>query len=104
MEIKFDKCPSCGKTNRIAESISKEEIAKGNLDKEDLLPLLAVQVPIMNPNRKSKLVLTRTTVPIITAFFDICSDCGTLYAIRVITQSAPMEIQPNPKSSPLVTK
>jgi hypothetical protein len=104
MELTFDKCPNCKSTNQVAGSLCKQEQEKGKLNKGEYIPLYGFQAVIANPNKQSKIILARSTVPVVTAVFDICADCGTFYAVKVQTQTVAMETEVQQKPSPLLAK
>ena len=80
--IKFESCPVCGSKSRIIEMETNEEIEKGNLSSETRIPVLFTQSKLFNPDDKTFL-LARRQITVIMCFFDVCSDCGTLYAVEV---------------------
>lgn len=91
---KFDKCPTCGSVNRTGEILSREEQEKGNLSKDELIPVFGFAVAITNPNKQSKLILSRRAVPVLQAVCDICDDCGTLYVTQYAVQDGVLQAEP----------
>jgi len=92
--VRFDKCPNCGSNQRIVEEKVSSEIAKGNLPPGTRIPALVSQAPIYNPQMVTKLIASRP-VNILVGFYDVCADCGTLYCIEMLEQSALMSVKPN---------
>ena len=80
--LKFDCCPVCGSQSRVIEMEAKGEIEKGNLSEEVKIPVLITQTKIFDPSDK-KLLLAKRQIPVIMGFFDVCANCGTLYAVEL---------------------
>lgn len=102
--MKFDKCPVCGSTKRIAETLRDEEAAKGKVPKDCLMVVLQAVTPI---TEMKTIMLGLSIVPLLTCQIDICADCGTLYSIAVHKQDIPtgelqkmMGIAPQPRPIP----
>jgi len=81
--LKFDKCPNCSSTKRVAELVTQEEIDKKNLNPEARTPILVTRSVIADTQASNKLFVTQRKVPLLFAAFDVCGDCGTLYCIQM---------------------
>ena len=80
--IDFTCCPNCGSERRVAETVTNEEIEKGNLKPEHKTPFIASRALIFDPS-SMKLVLGEKIVTALYGFIDICADCGTVYARHI---------------------
>lgn len=89
--LKFDRCPTCGSTKRIAEMLRDEEAAKGKVPKDSPMVMLRAVTPM---TELQTIMLGLSIVPLLTCLFDICAECGTLYSVMVQRQDIPTsEIQ-----------
>lgn len=68
----FNKCPVCGSTRGVVNSVVEREKAKGKVGKEKRLGLALVALVW----DMSKVVLE---YPIIMVAAEMCADCGALY-------------------------
>ena len=71
----FTKCPSCGGTRTLANTILQEQIKAGKMPKDSKAFIYQHQ----------SLIAKATgwlSAPIILTFFDVCSDCGTAYCVH----------------------
>jgi hypothetical protein len=96
-ELKFDKCPSCGSPETVAKILNEEEQKKGNLTKEEYVNLWGFQAVITDPNKQSKLILSRKQVSAVQIVVDVCSECGCIFASKAVPGMAILEAAPNPK-------
>ena len=80
--IKFNKCPACGSTNRIAEIETQSEIEKGNLPQNARIPMMASQARLFDP-QDNRILLARREIPVLMCFIDVCADCGCVCAVEV---------------------
>ena len=73
--LKFDSCPNCGSTKRIAGSVAEQEKEKGRIGKDAQGFIQKLSAIITDPR------IAALQAPIVIAFMDICSDCGTYYCV-----------------------
>ncbi len=73
----FDKCPSCGSEERIANSVLKSEQANGKL-KDVKAAFLFQQQSLIAPQNMRFL-----SAPMIMTFYDACAKCGTVFCVFV---------------------
>lgn len=78
---RFDVCPNCGSMVRIVESEAKAEEEKGNITAGLPAACMVTNSVIFDPTKVS--IIAPKEFPMITARFDICADCGTLYCVYV---------------------
>ncbi len=71
--LTFDKCPACGSTERIAESIGEQEKAKGKIRETARFAVFTQAVIIADPTR---IVIS---APMLNAGYDVCMKCGAVY-------------------------
>lgn len=91
-EFKFSHCPNCNSDKTIARENYKRALAEGRM-----LPGLIPCVSSLSSPQIDKRIphLVQFKAEIITALLDICSKCGTVYAVQVeihegvINQQAP---------------
>ena len=91
--IKFDKCPNCGSTNRLIQGEVDKSIEDGDLKPETKIPILATRALLYNPDVAPRVYGFTKEVPVILAYFDVCSDCGTLYCVAAEKGMATIEMQ-----------
>ena len=80
--VTFSQCPVCGSTERFGETVSQEEIAKGNLPKDSRTAIMLTKTMVFAP-RDNRVLLARREVPVLVGIFDVCCSCGTLYCISM---------------------
>ena len=79
--IKFDTCPNCGSQSRVIESETNEQISSGNVKVGSRFALLLTRTPIFDSLNSA--ILAPRKIPIITGYFDVCCQCGTLYCVEI---------------------
>ncbi len=87
----FVKCPVCGSTKRFADSVAAEERAKGLMGDDVPAGVWEFAGPIFDPRRVDKM-LVGSMVPGIRVVTDVCLDCGTMYAVRLIREEFPLQL------------
>ena len=95
----FNKCPCCGSESRFFEGIVKELKQRGIADKDFNFFLDLKTGPVASPQMINKLPIGGE-IPGFAFATDICTDCGTIYAVRLdkITVKkglAPVQFIPN---------
>lgn len=73
----FDKCPHCGSTERVAESIIGPMREKGLVKKDAKSGAIISPVHLGNPHA----MLQALTIPSLLTIADICAKCGTIYCV-----------------------
>lgn len=76
--IQFKVCPCCGSDKRIIESEVNQEKSKGSMKANIKIPCMFSQVALFEPST----LIAPKTFPMITCFFDVCAECGTLYCVE----------------------
>lgn len=89
---KFDKCPHCGSTERIADSIVKPMRDKGEIKKDSPTGAFISPIHLGNPSA----MLTALTVPSLLTIADVCAKCGTVYAVYVELTHVPSPAMQQP--------
>lgn len=74
--LDFTKCPVCGSTERLAETLVKQEQENSKIGKDAKPFLFQEQTLIMDPR---KVVLS---FPVALSFYDVCLNCGTVYCVH----------------------
>ena len=81
--IKFTKCPNCGSEWRIVEEEVAKEIEKGKMKPGAVVPAIVFQSHLIDP--KAITIFTpRIEYPVLTARYDICTECGTVYLVEMV--------------------
>ena len=93
----FSSCPCCGSTNRFAEQETKEEIEKGHLKSSARVPVLVTRSQLFDFS-DMQTILARRSFPVLVGFFDVCSDCGSIYCCEM--QKATGVIDPQIRTKP----
>jgi len=75
---KFDHCPNCGSTHRLAGDVAKEATKRGFFD-EDAEVAIGELKKIMVDINKPQSVLYGSTLPEVRCALDMCTKCGTIY-------------------------
>lgn len=89
--LNYTKCPVCGSTKRVAETLVKQEQEKGKIRPGVNTFLFMQQTLVMDP---SKILVS---VPVLLTFYDVCLDCGTVYCVHAeLGQGTPQMKQPPP--------
>lgn len=70
----FSKCPACGSERRVAEMVGDEEVEKKKVSPQIQMAMISNNVAIADPAR------AMLSAPVLTVLYDVCADCGTLYA------------------------
>ena len=82
----FTECPNCGGKNTLAGDTLQKQIEEGKMPKESKAFIYQHQSVIAKQSGW-------LSAPMIITFFDVCSDCGTVYCIhaeeRVIVNKPP---------------
>lgn len=73
--LTFDKCPSCGSAERIANVIGEEEKAKGKITKTAMCVAFLQTIIITDP------VKSVLSAPALTTGYDVCAKCGAVYCV-----------------------
>ena len=87
----FSACPHCGSKRRFVNSIADEQRQKG-LFGDDVVGVFGTSGALLDPKKMSKMVIG-TKIPAFDATLDICIDCGTVYAVRLIRSEAMLQVQ-----------
>lgn len=95
---KHTHCPVCGSESRVLEDRAAVEIAAGKLPAEFKTGALITQTPMFSPNYGS--IVASREVPAIMGLYDVCSDCGNMYAVEMIehTMLVAPSINPSQKT------
>ncbi len=104
MRTDFNKtflvCPNCGNPNRFMEQLGQELKDKGWASEEVRTCLTSNQGTFLDKTRVN-LIPIGSTVPGFLIETDICMNCGTVYAVKLVrTEGKFMGIQPERKTLP----
>lgn len=75
-------CPACGSESRVVENRVAEEIEAGRLPEGFKTGALISQTTLFNP--KHETILASREVPVVMSLYDVCSDCGNMYAVEML--------------------
>lgn len=93
--IKFEACPSCGSTDRVAQGEADKETSKGNLGVGTKIAVLISKTIVFNPADTT--IIANREVPMLMGFYDVCAKCGTVYCIEMQKETAMVGPQPPTK-------
>lgn len=98
--IKFDKCPVCGSTERVAEIAGDELKAAGRMSKDSRIVMFATNTPIVDATR----LLSHVMAPTLISLYDVCANpkCGNFYCIEIYQTMTMVDVQAqqNPPGMP----
>ena len=80
--LDFAKCPNCGSTQRLADSVMKAEVARGRPLGKSIAVAAVFQAAIGTPT------LIGQQIPMLSVFADFCVNCGALYCVHAEVQMA----------------
>ena len=82
--LNITNCPNCNSEHRLAGDLAQKEKDEGRMQ-----PGVDNSIMIINKvvadDKWMKTMPFGSSVPSFTALLDICTDCGTVYAYKVIT-------------------
>ncbi len=95
----FKKCPQCGSDQRFGEQLTNEIKDKGWAREEFEFCLQIYQSVVVDQTQQAKIPIG-SKVPGLTVHTDVCMECGTIYATKIMRIEAtksitPAQIQPN---------
>ena len=82
-DVEFKQCPNCGSTIRFCEELGKELVDRGLARPEWQFNMDVRTGVVMDKTQQSKLLMC-ASLPGFHILTDICMDCGTIYATRLI--------------------
>jgi hypothetical protein len=91
----FDKCPNCGSTEKLMESIADEQRKKGLVGEDVKYGLDDLGGPVLDGRMVGKL-LVGSKVPAAWCLLDCCLNCGTIYATRITRGEMPLQVVQTP--------
>jgi transcription elongation factor Elf1 len=94
--MKFDKCPVCGSTERVAEMVGNELKAAGRMKKEAKIVMFATQTPIVDATG----ILHSVIAPLLISYGDVCYDCGAYYCTDINKIMAKVDVKPQKMNLP----
>ena len=93
--LDFPQCSHCGEKRPVAETVRREEVAKGKIKKESRSAMTGVVVTIADMNLAHPLM----TVPNLRGYLECCAKCGNAWWVHIDRQDAPMTVE-EPKTPP----
>lgn len=78
----FKKCPRCGSTARMMETLGKEMKEQGLIGEDLDVGLNEMGGPLVDP-RKANQMLSMSTRPGHFAMRDVCLSCGEIYVVKI---------------------
>ncbi len=90
----FKKCPNCSSELRFAEQLAGELKSKGWAMPDFTFCLQIVRTPIIDKRVQAKIPIG-SSVPGMHIHTDICMECGTVYAVRIMREDVKKTIAPN---------
>jgi len=98
--LEFKACPNCGSERRLAGELIEQEKEKGKAGPDTVGALNVFSAIIADPRRAI------LQAPGVTAYTDMCLDCGTIYCVRVDGGKVTPQMKPvkfNPQFPPNFT-
>jgi len=87
-EVKsFDQCPVCGSTKRFVEELAKETKEAELMDPRLNFHMQIISGAATQPQDLAKAPIG-TKVLMYEVVLDVCSDCGCVYAVKLIRREA----------------
>ena len=86
--IVHDKCPMCGWTKKVTETMRDEAAAAGKVPKDCHMVAMRAVTPI---TEIQTIMRGLSIVPVLTYEFDVCAnpDCGAFYCVQILRQDMP---------------
>lgn len=94
--IEFDSCPNCGSKERLAGKLAEEAKKKGQMRK-DLNFYANIRMGVVKDPQMEHKLLIGSSVPAYGIFWDVCLQCGTMYAVKVEIGEAVKGLKPPPQ-------
>lgn len=95
--LNFTECPNCRSTERLAGKVLQKEIEVGKMNRNSNAYLYKHESVIAKD-------MNWLSAPMIISFYDMCTECGTVYCIhaevRLAIQGTKMPNQGMPGSQP----
>ena len=89
-EYRFDHCPNCGSTHRLAGDAAKGAIKRGLFEKDAEVAIIELRKAMIDL-RKLQSVLSGSTLPQVRCAQDMCTECGTIYGYLADVSDVPIE-------------
>ena len=97
-DFKFpEECPVCGSKERLLGQIIAKLKEEDKLSKDACPNGVAMQVPLIDQARMSKLVTPTIKIQTLVIFYDICAKCKTFIATGVQLAEMPAQVQMVPQ-------
>jgi len=89
----FNQCPNCGSESRFMEAMGKELVER-NLAPDKWKQAYDFKAGVVSePNHTPLRLLAGAKLPAYTIVTDICTECGTVYAVKLDRKDVPVQIQ-----------
>ena len=95
----FDKCPNCGSTNQFVGSLAKEVKKRGLIPENVSFYAEIAGGTVIDPKALQRLPIG-SSFPAYQICKDVCTDCGTIYAAKLVLMVATKTIQPIQRAGP----
>ena len=93
--LEFDQCPNCGSKRQFMAALTKELKELGYARKEWNFYFDSRVGPVVDKAMEGKIPLG-SMVPSYLVYTDICMDCGTIYAVKLVSEPM-VKALPKPK-------
>lgn len=93
--LEWDRCHHCG-SKLVAATILEEEKKKGKISPERRTAMGYVEISVADP----LLFVKQISAPTLTGYFDICSVCGALQAVKVDKKIDEFKMAQDPNKKP----
>ena len=100
LPMEFNSCPNCGSTERVIESAVAGAVERKEMEPVPNIFAFASQTPIFDVSRAQTIVVARKQVPVIFIGYDVCCQCGTMYAVKVEQHTGVIDMKPGPGPGP----
>ena len=91
LDIKFPKCPACGSTKFLSETLG-EKVKKRGLMRPELECYFEIKQGIVKDDTRVVNMPIGSSLPGYIAYLDICLECGTLSARKIEYKKASMKL------------
>lgn len=79
--LKFEACPNCSSKSRVAEETAAEEVGSGHLKVGTRIAVIISRTAVFDPSDTT--IIAKREIPILTGFYDVCAECGTMYCVEM---------------------
>jgi hypothetical protein len=98
--LRFDNCPACHSADRLVGALSEGEKANGHM-RPNIEFYINTIGGIITDKALAGTKLIGSSAPAYSMSFDVCTNCGCMYAVKIEIGKATLSILPQRGSPPL---